>query len=171
MKICYEIANKALNNTTNRAIHFIKEGNILRLSCKNKHRLSLFDGCTDWTVATDLEHHFVFPTEIALTTKHLDIVIWSIKLKTLIVIELAVPFEENFDWAHQHKLEKYEDLQEQHVRNSLPTQPPTFLTNLGLSPSDKRKYEKKIQDKALTASVWIQQSHRVTSIQQSLAVL
>ena len=30
-----------------------------------------------------------------------------------------------------------------------------FLTNLGLSPSDKRKYIKKIRDKALTASVWI----------------
>ncbi len=28
-----------------------------------------------------------------------------------------VPFEENFDWAHQRKLEKYEDLQEQCVRN------------------------------------------------------
>ena len=41
----------------------------------------------------------------------------------------------------------------------------TFLTNLGLSPSDKRKYIKKIQDKALTASAWIWQSHRVMTIQ------
>ena len=30
-----------------------------------------------------------------------------------------------------------------------------FLTNLGLPPSDKRKYMEKIQDKALTASAWI----------------
>ena len=29
-----------------------------------------------------------------------------------------VPFEENFDWAHQRKLEKYEDLREQCVRNA-----------------------------------------------------
>ena len=28
-----------------------------------------------------------------------------------------VLYEENFGWAHQHKLEKYEDLQEQCVRN------------------------------------------------------
>ena len=41
-----------------------------------------------------------------------------------------------------------------------------FLTNQVLSPPDKRKYIKKIQDKALTASACIWQSHRVTTIQQ-----
>ena len=45
-----------------------------------------------------------------------------------------------------------------------------FLTNLGLPPSDKRKYMEKIQDKALTASAWIWQSHRATTIWQSLVV-
>ena len=45
-----------------------------------------------------------------------------------------------------------------------------FLTNLGLPPSDKRKYMEKIQDKALTASAWIWQSHRATTIWQSLMV-
>ena len=39
-----------------------------------------------------------------------------------------------------------------------------FLTNLGLPPSDKRKYIEKIQDKALTASAWIWQSHGATTI-------
>ena len=45
-----------------------------------------------------------------------------------------------------------------------------FLTNLGLPPSDKRKYMEKIQDKALTASAWIWQSHWATKIWQSLGV-
>ena len=76
-------------------------------------KLSLFEGCTDWHVATDLKYNFIFPTEIALTTKRLDIVIWSVKAKKVFVIELTVPYEENFDWAHQRKLEKYEDLREQ----------------------------------------------------------
>ena len=39
-----------------------------------------------------------------------------------------------------------------------------FLTNLGLPPSDKRKYSEKIQDKALIASAWIWQSHLGTTI-------
>ena len=34
-----------------------------------------------------------------------------------------------------------------------------FLTNLGLLPSDKRKYMEKIQDKALTATARIWQSY------------
>ena len=65
-KICCETANKALNIINNRAIQFVKEGNISKTA----------------------------------------------KAKKVFVIELTVPYEENFDWAHQRKLEKYEDLRE-----------------------------------------------------------
>ena len=99
--------------------------------------------------------------------------------KKVFVIELTVPFEENFDWAHQRKLEKYEDLREQCVRNGWITKvfpievgcrgfivnsTSVFLTNPGLPPSEKRKYPEKVQDKALTASAWIWQSYRATTI-------
>ena len=145
------------------------------------HKPSLLEGLMDWHIATDLKHNFIFPTE-----KRPDIVIWCHKTKKVFVIELMVPYEENFDWAHQRKLEKYEDLQEQCVRNGwitnefpikvgcrgfIANSTSVFLTNLGLPPSDKRKYMEKIQDKALTASAWIWQSHRVTTIWQSLVVL
>ena len=150
------------------------------------HSYILLEGCTDWHVATDLKHNFIFPTETALTTKRPDIVIWSVKAKIVFVIELTVPCEENFNWAHQPKLEKYEDLREQCVRNGwitnvfpievgcrdfIANSTSVFLTNLGLPPSDKRKYMEKIQDRALTASAWIWQSHRATTIWQSLVVL
>ena len=107
MKISCETANKALNIINNKAIQYIKEGNILKLARKNMRKPSLLEGCRDWYVATDLKHNFIFSTEIALMTKHPDIVIWSIKAKKVFVIELTVPFEKNFDWAHQRK---YEDL-------------------------------------------------------------
>ena len=111
VKICCDNANKTLNNITNRAIYFVKEGNISKLTRKNKHRSSLLDGCTECHVATDFKHHFIFPIEIALTTHRPDIVIWSVKLKKKgFIIELTVPFEENFGWPLQCKLEKYEDL-------------------------------------------------------------
>ena len=106
-KTCCETANKALNIINNRAIQFVKEGNISKIACENMQKPSLLEGSH---VATDLRHNFIFPTEIALTTKRPDIVIWSVKAKKVFVIELMVPYEENFDWAHQHKLEKYEDL-------------------------------------------------------------
>ena len=44
--------------------------------------------------------------------KRPGIIIWSVKAKKVFVIEFKVPFEENFDWAHQRKLGKYEDLRE-----------------------------------------------------------
>ena len=129
---------------------------------------SLLEVCTDWHVATDLKHNFIFPTEIVLTTKRPDI---KEKIeKKVFVIELTVPFEENFGWAHQRKLEKYEDLREQCVingwiKNVLPidagcrgfiaNSTSVFLNNLGLPPSNKRKYMEKIQDKVLSASAWI----------------
>ena len=79
--ICCETANKAQNDITNRAIDFVKEGSISKLSCKNKHRSSLLDGCTNKHVVTDLEHNFVFPTERPITTHPPDIVIWFVKLR------------------------------------------------------------------------------------------
>ena len=177
-KTCCETANKALN-IHNRAIQFVKEGNISKIARENMRKLSLLEGCTDWQVATDSKHSFIFPTEIALMTKCPDIVIWSIKEKKVLVIELTVPFEENFNRAHQCKLEKYEDLREQCIRNGwitnvfpievgcrgfIANSTSAFLTNLGLPPSDKRKYIEKIHDNPLTASAWIWQSHRVTTI-------
>ena len=76
-----ESANKALNIINNKAIQFVKEGNISKIARENMRKPSLLEGCTNWHVATDLKHNFIFPTEIALTTKRPDIVIWSIKAK------------------------------------------------------------------------------------------
>ena len=75
------IPNKALNIINNRAIQFVKEGNFLKIACENMRKPSLLEGCMDWHVATDLKHNFIFPTEIALTTKCPDIVIWPVKAK------------------------------------------------------------------------------------------
>ena len=96
-KTCCETANKALNIINNRAIQFVKEGNIPKIARENMRKPSLLEGCTDWHVEADLKHNFIFPTEISLTTKHPDIVIWSVKAKNVFVIEFTVPYEENFE--------------------------------------------------------------------------
>ena len=84
---------------------------------------------------------------------YIYIVISSIIFKKPFVIELMIRFEENFDWEHHLSLGKYEDLQEQYARNSwitnvfsvevrfrgfIANSSSSFLTNLGLSPSDKK---------------------------------
>ena len=79
--IALTITPRALNIINNRAIQFVKEGNISKTACENMRKPSLLEGCTDWHVGTDLKHNFLLPTEIALTTKRPDIVIWSVKAK------------------------------------------------------------------------------------------
>ena len=56
-KICCESANKALNIINNRAIQFVKEGNISKTARENMRKPSLLEGCKDWHVATDLKHN------------------------------------------------------------------------------------------------------------------
>ena len=84
-KTC-ETANKALDIINNRAINSLKKEIFRKLHVKP----SLLECCTDWHDVTGLKHNFIFPTEIALTTKRPDIVIWSVKAKKVFVIELTV---------------------------------------------------------------------------------
>ena len=67
-------------------IKFVKERNILKTAHENMRKPSLLEGCMDWYVTTDLKHNFIFPTEIVLTTKHPDIVIWSVKAKKFLLL-------------------------------------------------------------------------------------
>ena len=73
------------------------------------YKPSLLEGCTDWHVANELKHNFIFLTEIALMTKCPDIVIWSVKAKKVCVIELTVPFEENFDCVSWKNMRIYKN--------------------------------------------------------------
>jgi hypothetical protein len=187
-KICCETANKTTNISKNRIIHFVK-GNSSTSSRKEARKkrsvVSMLDNGSDWRAESDLQSQLVFPTDIALTAQRPDLIIWSVTQRKVFVVELTVPFEENFDWAHQRKLEKYEDLREQCTRNGwtatvfpvevgcrgfIANSTSAFLSNLGLSPSDKRKFTNDIQDKVLSASAWIWQTHVAKSNQQSLVV-
>ena len=55
-KTCCETANKALSIINNRAIQFVKEGNISKTARENMRKPSLLEGRTDWHVATDLKN-------------------------------------------------------------------------------------------------------------------
>ena len=44
------------------------------------------------------------------TAQHPDMVVVSRSLKTMLLVELTVPWEENMEWAHERKLLRYEQL-------------------------------------------------------------
>ncbi len=77
----YPARAEGLVNSTNKANHFVKERYTSKLLRKNKNRSLLLDGYTNWDIATDLEHHFVYPTEIALMTQRRGIVFCSVNFK------------------------------------------------------------------------------------------
>jgi len=67
----------------------------------------------DWRISVDLPHvSYQFPAHIAATAQRPDIVIWSEKLRTVILLELTVSYERGIADAHKRKQEKYAELVE-----------------------------------------------------------
>ena len=86
-------------------ITFVKEGQ------KNRNtETGLLAMTDDWELLVDLKPQLVFPPEITSTSSRPDIVIWSKNAKTVIIIELTIPWEENVEAAHERKMLKYQGL-------------------------------------------------------------
>ena len=68
----------------------------------------MLSNASDWKIIVDLPGvNFVFPPEIFNTNERPDIVIWSAKLKKVLLIELTCPAEEGFT---PHKFENRVDI-------------------------------------------------------------
>ena len=74
----------------------------------------ILDNAEDWSLMVDdIENMMVFPGFIAETSLRPDIVIWSRTMQQVIIIELTVPAETNFENANYRKKTKYSDLVDQ----------------------------------------------------------
>ena len=65
---------------------------------------------SDWKLSVDFDSSLVFPSFIAITASRPDIVMYSVLKKTVILIELTSPCEENFEDRHFDKIARYEAL-------------------------------------------------------------
>ena len=90
-------------------IQFLKEGECPVRKQKNPN-MKLLNGVSDWKVSANLETSLQFPVHIIPTEKWLDIVAWSDSKKSVLLIELTVPWEENREEAHEWKKNLYETL-------------------------------------------------------------
>ena len=88
-------------------IRFVRVGETARTSSE---RSSVLDGSV-WRMKVDLIRKLVFPDVIQSTLRP-DIVLWSTEDKTIIIIEITVPWEEDCDEAHERKSSKYWELKE-----------------------------------------------------------
>ena len=66
----------------------------------------------DWKLEVDLNKKLVFPREIVMTNLKPDIVLLSEKAKTVVMIELTVPWEDHIEEANERKILKYDELRE-----------------------------------------------------------
>ena len=64
----------------------------------------------DWTFLYDLEGQLQFPIEAAVTSLRPDVVLFSPSSKTIVLLELTVPLEDNVHQAHDRKTTKYSAL-------------------------------------------------------------
>ena len=67
----------------------------------------------DWQMRADVNRQQAFRQHIAITNLRPDIVLWSQTKKTVVLIELTVPYQERVDEAHERKQFKYQELVEQ----------------------------------------------------------
>ena len=69
-------------------VNFVKEGETgPRAGVEGN---GLLGTATDWKMRVDLKQRMEFPSEIAVTNKRPDIVIWSAKTKQAVLLELTV---------------------------------------------------------------------------------
>ena len=95
-----------------RTIQFVKEGSAPdRPVGTTQGKLGLLLQGKGWKFLSDLGKRLVFPAHIVVTSLRPDIVIYSDEAKTVIMIELTCPSEENFENQHLAKLARYTDLE------------------------------------------------------------
>ena len=82
------------------------------MSCEETKNpnMKLLNEASDWKVSADLKTSQQFPVHIIQTEKRPGIVAWPNSKKSVLFIELAVPWEENREETHEQKKNRYETL-------------------------------------------------------------
>ena len=71
--------------------------------------MELLNGVRGWNVSEDLKTSLQFPVHIIQTEKRPDIVAWSDSNKSVLLIELTIPREENREETHEWKKKPIRD--------------------------------------------------------------
>ncbi|CAH1248899.1 GRASP [Branchiostoma lanceolatum] len=75
-----------------------------------------------WEMLVDLDKQLHFPSVICETALRPDLVLWSVDQKSVVIVELTVPWEENLQTAYERNKLKYEELVQECRENGWRTQ-------------------------------------------------
>ena len=106
-----EVRAQPVPQEETRDIIFVKEGTRPPGHSRSSLvRAGLLQTASDWVIKVDIGRQLKFPEQIVPTSLRPDLVLTSNSTKTVIVVELTVPWEDRFEESHELKKAKYEDL-------------------------------------------------------------
>nr|XP_061825268.1 uncharacterized protein LOC133612115 [Nerophis lumbriciformis] len=161
-------ANGASPGTAQRLIKFVKQGGQPQSSSKSIQSLLSVGG--EWNMKADLDRQLKFPQEITTTLLRPDIVLWSTSTKTVIMVELTVPWEEGMEAAFERKRDEYLELAsecaqagwrpftypvEVGCRGYTGASTQRLLKSLGIKGSNLKKALKALGEEAEQGSFWL----------------
>ena len=88
---------------------FVKEGQTLK-NINKKPNTGLLHSAPKWKLLYDCNASPTIPSFLAVTTLRPDIVLYACGIKTVIILELTCPCEENMPYWHDTKKENYHSL-------------------------------------------------------------
>jgi hypothetical protein len=130
----------------------------------------MLDHAKDWKIAADLPGMREYPELIKESGLRPDMVLISDSSRTVVIIELTVPYESNMSGSHELKKAKYEGLTSEIQRRGYRTwlfavevgarglagaTVYNLLQRLGLSGQARSRYLKQVAETAEKASCWI----------------
>ena len=114
-------AKKGLTTNTKQRIAFVKEATRTKNTKAKPH--SILGRSDDWTILMDTyEKHYKFPEVLGVSASRPDIILYSSKLKHVVIVELTVPWETNIPKNHNYKTNKYFDLTNDIIKKGYKTQ-------------------------------------------------
>ncbi|KAJ8341252.1 hypothetical protein SKAU_G00335430 [Synaphobranchus kaupii] len=133
---------------------------------------------SEWNMKVDLGRQLQFPREIAETSLRPDMVLWSVASKTVLLVELTVPWEGGLETAHERKRAKYSDLAaecreagwkatvcpvEVGCRGFVGSSTSRLLRDLGCTGAGHRRASKELAEEAEKGSFWLWLRRKDTS--------
>ena len=163
-------ANNQIPTRSQQRIHFHRQGEPAVHSSKRAPSSKLLTPGAEWKMEVDLGRQLRFPQEICTTTLRPDVVLWSAAVKSVLLVELTVPWEEGLEAAYERKRAKYADLVaecresgwhartypvEVGVRGFVGSSTSRLLRDVGLRGARLSKATKELSEEAEKASHWL----------------
>lgn len=166
---CRREANSRPSAPDRHPIQFARAGQSVKPS-HQKDSARLLSSGKEWSMRVDLGKQLQFPREIVQSSLRPDLVMWSEACKTVLLVELTVPWEGGLEAANERKRAKYADLAaecreagwkavtcpvEVGCRGYVGASTVRFLHEMGCTGARHRKAVKELAEEAEKGSFWL----------------